>query len=76
MESCGCDGIDPDPETGIITYFHCKRCYEEKPPGVSMREWNMTETGLLPDGRIRVWCRRHHMLVANWPLRGPSSSCV
>lgn len=48
----------PD-SSGIGAYFHCGQCLNEKPDDVSPRDWSRTQTGLLPDGRIRVWCVRH-----------------
>ena len=70
MHSCGHEG-QPDPRTQIVRYCHCKRCADEKPPGISMSKWSRLEVGLLADGQtMRVWCKRHDLLIVDWPLPG------
>lgn len=48
----------------IHTFFHCKRCIQEKPNGTSPREWMRLEVGVTPKG-MQVWCVRHELNIAN-----------
>jgi hypothetical protein len=56
--------------SGIQTYFHCRRCVselqrvvEETGEPQSPRDYARLEVGLMPNGDLRVWCRRHEMEV-------------
>ncbi len=42
----------------IVTFFHCKKCLEELPPGMSPREYIHIEAGYTILG-IQTWCIRH-----------------
>lgn len=42
----------------IELYFHCKKCFKEKPRDKSMNQYSRTQTGRTPNG-IQVWCSRH-----------------
>jgi hypothetical protein len=42
----------------IKRYFHCAKCMEERPDGVSPREYGNYEVGLTDFG-LEVWCKRH-----------------
>ena len=46
----------------IKSYFHCEKCMNEKPDGVSPREYGNYEVGLTDYG-LEVWCKRHDELV-------------
>lgn len=48
----------------IVTFFHCRRCIEEMPPGTSPREWIRIEAGWTDKG-FQVWCVRHDINVAD-----------
>jgi hypothetical protein len=47
----------------ITTYFHCGKCLEELPDGVSPKEYARTQVGLTDDGQIQIWCNRHNCNV-------------
>jgi hypothetical protein len=55
---------------GIVAYMHCGLCIEEwkKDPAVntvmSPGDYARTQTGLLRDGSLQVWCNRHNVNVA------------
>lgn len=57
---------DADPETGIVTYLHCRKCLAEierlKLP-VSPKEYAYSQTGFGPEGQVIVWCTRHNVLI-------------
>jgi hypothetical protein len=55
--------MSEDPETGIATYIHCKKCYRDKPSNESMDEYALNHTGVNLQGDLIVWCRRHEELV-------------
>jgi hypothetical protein len=59
-----------NPETGIATYIHCKRCYKDKPLNVSMDEYASNNTGVNLEGDLIVWCRRHHEPVCKLKNEG------
>lgn len=50
-------------ENEIAVYFHCRKCIEELPTGISAQEYQNVEVGLNADGLLIVWCRRHNILV-------------
>ncbi len=51
---------DPSAPERIKSYCLCARCVQERPPGVSHRDWASIRVGLTEDG-LRVWCNRHEM---------------
>lgn len=53
---------------GIEVYFHCGNCVDDRPVGESPKEWGRTQTGMLPNGRLRVWCNRCDIPVATLTL--------
>lgn len=50
------------PEPQIQLYFHCKRCLDELPEGLSPQEWAQLEAGWTNKG-LQVWCKRHGINV-------------
>ena len=64
-EECGERHAEPDEATGIQTYVHCAKCLKGMPPGTSPRDYAKLEVGFMPDGNLRVWCRRHDCLVGD-----------
>ena len=46
----------------IETFLHCKKCYEEKPDGVSMQEFCSIEVAKTATSFL-VWCKRHDILI-------------
>jgi len=53
----------------IVQFMHCAECLEQKPVGVSPREWAQLEVGWTPVG-IQVWCRRHEVNVCHIDFEG------
>ena len=47
----------------IILHFHCRQCLEERPKGVTPKEWQSVEVGYTKDKHIQVWCRRHDINI-------------
>jgi hypothetical protein len=48
----------------IESYFHCKLCLQEKPPGVSPEQYARLSIGFSPIG-LQVWCVRHQCNVVH-----------
>ena len=48
----------------LTMFLNCTRCYGAKPPSVSAKEWNDTQTALTTDLRLAVWCNRCETPVA------------
>jgi hypothetical protein len=57
------------PELSIQLYFHCRKCLEEKPEGMSPQEWSSLEIGYTALG-IQVWCKRHNINVVHVDFEG------
>ena len=55
-----------DPQSGIELYMHCCQCLQEKPENQSPQEWVQIEAGIMPDGKFRVWCKRHQKNVVTF----------
>ena len=53
----------------ISMFFHCSKCLEEIPEGVSPREWARLEVGWTKEG-LQVWCKRHEMNVVDLDFLG------
>jgi len=53
----------------IHLYFHCKKCLEELPMGMSPRDFSRNETGWTKEG-IQVWCIRHDENVVHLDFKG------
>jgi len=49
-------------EPEIKQFFHCAKCLDELPDGLSPREYTNYEVGMTERG-IQVWCKRHEMNV-------------
>lgn len=66
----GCDRTNDDiPNTNEIgSFFHCARCLNEKPDGVSPRDWARLEVGWTQLG-VQIWCVRHESNVAHIDFR-------
>ena len=56
-------------ENVIEMFFHCGRCLEGVPRGVSPREWAQLEVGWTKEG-IQVWCKRHELNVMHIDFEG------
>jgi hypothetical protein len=53
----------------IRRFFHCANCIEDKPPGLSPREWCSLEVGSTKLG-VQVWCKRCEMNVFHVDFEG------
>jgi len=47
----------------VREYWHCATCMDERPDGVSPREFGNYEVGMTDYG-LEVWCKRHDRLVS------------
>lgn len=56
-------------ENAIVLYLHCGLCLNEKPNGVSMREYGQLEIGTTDLG-FQVWCKRHECNVVHIDYEG------
>lgn len=56
-----------NPPCEIVEYFHCGKCMDEIPDGMSLREYGYCEMGFTDFG-IEMWCKRHDELVAHFNL--------
>lgn len=69
------DGAEGPPkrpisnELQIKTYLHCSLCIQEKPPGMSPREYASVEIGATEQG-FQVWCKRHECNVVHIDFEG------
>jgi hypothetical protein len=57
-----------------MLYLHCKRCYEEKPSDLSMREWARLDVGY-ENGHVFVRCVRHDLPVSTFKGQPHLPSC-
>lgn len=53
----------------IFSFFHCRQCLEQKPAGVSPRDWAQIEAGFTPLG-VQVWCKRHEINIVHIDFEG------
>ena len=47
----------------IVSYLHCRICFNELPDGQSMAEFARLNIGQTMEGAIQVWCTRHEVNV-------------
>lgn len=52
-----------DDENDIQAYWHCRKCIEEKPEGISPAEWQRTSVGFTSLGDVQAWCNRHDIQI-------------
>lgn len=57
-----------DDLTGIQLFLHCGTCLSDCPDDLSPGEWSKTQTGVMPDGKVRVWCNRCNIPVCTLSL--------
>ena len=58
------------PNTNEIEmFFHCAKCLEEIPGGVSPEEFQNVQIGFTRLG-IQIWCKRHDCNVAHIDFQG------
>ncbi len=53
----------------IKLYFHCGKCLDEKPEGISPCEWQQIQAGWTLKG-FQVWCKRHDINIVHMDLKG------
>lgn len=54
----------PDvPEQGV-TFYHCGQCNDEKPDGVSPKQWARQQLAITETGNFQLWCNRHECNIA------------
>jgi len=56
-------------DLNISAYCHCGLCLEERPDGVSPRDWGQLEVGFTREG-IQVWGKRHEVNVIHINFQG------
>ena len=56
-------------ENEIVDFFHCKRCSENIPPGMSPSDYQEIEVGQTKIG-FQVWCKRHDINVVHIDFEG------
>jgi hypothetical protein len=59
----------------INIFFHCRKCIEELPKGVSPRDFIKVEVGLTSVG-VQVWCQRHECNIVHIDFEGVSHPVV
>jgi hypothetical protein len=62
-------GSAPGNDNEIGMFLHCGLCLEEKPDGVSPREWAQIEAGWTQIG-LQIWCRRHEANICHIDFEG------
>ena len=53
----------------IVRFFHCHKCIDELPNGLTPRAWARLEVGWTKEG-LQVWCVRHEMNVTDLDFMG------
>ncbi len=61
--------LKPQSENEIVSFFHCKDCGEEIPPGMSPSDYQEIKVGWTKIG-FQVWCKRHDMNVVHIDFQG------
>ena len=54
--------IKVDPSSGMLMFWHCQTCFEEK-GDASARDYSRLSVGVGAFGELIVWCNRHNHLV-------------
>jgi hypothetical protein len=53
----------------IVAFFHCRKCLNELPKGMSPSDWASHEIGYTKIG-IQVWCKRHECNIVHTDFEG------
>jgi hypothetical protein len=56
-------------ENRILQFWHCGKCIDELPEGVSPREYIHVEVGFTPAG-VQIWCVRHEENIIHLDFMG------
>ena len=62
-------GLPPKSGNEIVQFFHCKKCGENIPPGMSPSDYQDIEVGSTEIG-FQVWCKRHDMNIVHIDFQG------
>lgn len=62
---------EPDIPCEIEAFIQCAKCLNEKPAGVSPRQFARVQIGIRNDGKLQVWCNRHecNVVVIDFKLK-------
>jgi hypothetical protein len=60
---------DLSNELGIVSYFHCGKCLNEKPDEMSPRDFQKIQAGFTKEG-IQIWCLRHECNILHVDFEG------
>jgi len=58
----------------IQLYFHCRKCLEEIPPGITPAQWRLISVGFTEIG-IQAWCDRHNCNIFHIDFEGQQHPC-
>jgi hypothetical protein len=61
--------IKPAVKNEIQSFFHCKKCIEQKPEYMSPQEFIHIEAGWTTEG-FQVWCLRHDINIIHMDFEG------
>lgn len=53
----------------VIGYLNCNDCVQERPVGVSPREYVNLEVGITENNVLKINCVRHEKEAGQFPLR-------
>lgn len=59
---------EADPVTGFVRFMLCTRCIADKPDGTLLAEHARLAVGITAEGKLRVWCHRHNVSLADLDL--------
>ena len=65
----------PPAVPAILDYFHCKKCLDELPAGMSPADYQEIEVGGTAKG-IQVWCKRHEVNIIHLDFDGRSMMSI
>ena len=61
--------LPPKSENEIVSFFHCKKCSADIPPGMSPSDYQDIEVGSTEIG-LQVWCKRHDENIVHIDFEG------
>jgi hypothetical protein len=68
------EGMELPAKNSIVSYFHCRRCLEQRPEDQSPAQWARLSVGFTQQG-LQVWCARHGINVAHIHFLGAQHPC-
>lgn len=60
---------DIPAQNQISAYIHCGECLDERPDGISPKEYSQIQAGFTPLG-IQIWCNRHEINIMHVDFEG------